>query len=183
MAATHHVGLLVAYLGALLAWLVLRSWNGPLWPQQPDPQFASPWREVAWALVAVVAVLGIGMLYSRGWLLPATSRYRPALDAINQVLIYSPIPLLLAVRRHGLETAWVPTQRILTRVGAGLVLALFALLLYSLVRAGVRAWPELVLQTYHPRHISYLVQVLFEDVGIAVLFVRFTRHSASARPC
>jgi hypothetical protein len=35
------------------------------------------------------------MLYARGWLLPATTRYRPGLDAINQLLIYSPFPLLL----------------------------------------------------------------------------------------
>lgn len=170
---THHVGLLVAYLGALLAWLALRLWGGRLWRQQPDPVFASPWREVGWVLVAVAAVLSIGILYSHGWLLPATSRHRPALDAINQVLIYSPIPLLLVVRRHGLETAWLPTQRILLRVGVGVALACFALLLYALVRADVRAWPELVLQTYQPRHISFLVQVLLEDVAIAVAFVRF----------
>jgi len=181
MTVTHHVGLLVAYLGALLAWLALRSWNDLLWRQQPDPVFASPWREVVWALVAVAAVLGIGILYSQGWLLPATSRHRPALDAVNQVLIYSPIPLLLLVRRQGPETAWLPTRRILSRVGVGLVLALLALLLYALVRTGVQAWPELVLQTYQPRHISYLVQVLLEDFGIAVAFVRF-RAALGLRP-
>ena len=170
---THHVGLLVAYLGALLAWLGFRSWAPQLWRPGPDPVFGSPWREVAWALVAPATVIGIGMLYSRGWLLPATSRHRPALDALNQLLIYSPVPLLLVVRRQGLETAWLPTRRILSRVGAGLVLAFFALFLYALVRTGLQAWPDLVVHTYQPRHISYLVQVLLEDVGIAVLFVRF----------
>jgi hypothetical protein len=173
MTVTHHVGLFVAYLGALLAWLVLRSWSGQLWRPGPDPVFASPRREVAWALVAVAAVIGIGILYANGWLLPATSRHRPMVDAVNQLLIYSPVPLLLVLRRQGLETAWVPTQRIVARVGVGVVLALLALFLYALVRTDLLAWPELVAQTYQPRHVSYLVQVLLEDISIAVLFVRF----------
>lgn len=173
MTVTHHVGLFVAYLGALLGWLVLRSWSGRLWRPVPDPVFVSPWREVAWALVAVAAVIGIGILYSNGWLLPATSRHRPALDAVNQLLIYSPIPVLLVLRRQGPETAWVPTRRILSRVVVGLVLAFLALFLYALVRPGRQAWPELVIQTYQPGHVSYLVQVLLEDISIAVLFVRF----------
>jgi len=173
MTVTPHLGLLVAYLGALLAWLVLRSWAGQLWRPLPDPVFVSPWREVAWALVAVAAIIGIGILYSNGWLLPATSRHRPALDAVNQLLIYCPVFLLLVLRRHGLDTAWLPTQRILSRVGVGVGLGLLALLLYALVRTGLQAWPELVAQTYQPRHVSYLVQVLLEDVSVAVLFVRF----------
>ncbi|HEY9468287.1 MAG TPA: hypothetical protein VIQ76_01595 [Propionibacteriaceae bacterium] len=173
MTVTHHVGLLVAYLGALLAWLVLRSRTGQLWRPLPDPVFVSPWREVAWALLAVAAVIGIGILYSNGWLLPATSRHRPALDAVNQLLIYCPVLLLLALRRQGLDTAWVPTQRVLSRVGVGVVLAVLGLLLYALVRTGLEAWPELVAHTYQPGHVSYLVQVLLEDVSIAVLFVRF----------
>ena len=173
MTVTHHVGLLVAYLGALLAWLVFRSRTGQLWRPLPDPVFVSPWREVAWALLAVAAVTGIGILYSNGWLLPATSRHRPALDAVNQLLIYCPILLLLVLRRQGLDTAWVPTQHVLSRVGVGVVLAILGLLLYALVRTGLEAWPELVAHTYQPRHVSYLVQVLLEDVGIAVLFVRF----------
>lgn len=173
MSATHHAGLLIAYLGALLAWLAIRSRAGGLWPPQPEPRFTVPWHEAAWALAAGAAVLGIGVLYANGWLLPATSHQRPALDAVNQLLIYSPMLLLLVLRRQPLETAWVPTQRILVRVGIGLVLALFALLLYAACRTGVQAWPELVAQSYRPRNISYLVQVLLEDVGIAVLFVRF----------
>jgi hypothetical protein len=169
---THHIGLFVAYLGALLAWLVVRRWSGQLWRDLPDPVFASPWREVGWSLVAVAAVIGVGLLYSKGWLLPATSRHRPALDAVNQLLIYSPVALLLVLRRQGLETAWLPNRRVVSRVGIGLALAVLALLLYALVRTGLQAWPDLVTHTYQPRHISYLVQVLLEDVSIAVLFVR-----------
>ena len=118
------------------------------------------------------AVVGVGLLYSKGWLLPGTSRHRPALDAVNQLLIYSPVALLLVLRRQGLETAWLPTRRVVSRVGIGLALAFLALLLYASVRTGLQAWPDLVAHTYQPRHISYLVQVLLEDVSIAVLFVR-----------
>jgi hypothetical protein len=131
MTVTHHLGLLVAYLGALLAWLPVRSRTGQLWRPLPDPVFVSPWREVAWALLAVAAVIGIGILYSHGWLLPATSRRRPALDAVNQLLIYCPVLLLLVLRRQGLDTAWMRTQRVPARVGVGVGLAPLGLLLYA----------------------------------------------------
>ncbi|HEY6179450.1 MAG TPA: CPBP family glutamic-type intramembrane protease, partial [Kofleriaceae bacterium] len=133
---------------------------------------APSWRELAGALAAAVAVVAIGMLYTHGWLLPATSTRRPALDAVNQLLIYAPFLLLLVLRGQRLETAWLPTRGVASRVAIGLALALLALLTYAAVRPGLGAWPRLVTEVYAPDHISYLVQVLLEDISLAIVFVR-----------
>ena len=51
-------------------------------------------------MAAVLVVLVIGQLYVRGWLLPRAEGFPGViLDACNQVLIFSPLLLLLAWRR------------------------------------------------------------------------------------
>jgi hypothetical protein len=172
MSTSHYAALLLSYAVALLAMSAIARRAPQLWPAPEAAGFAHPWRELAWALVAVAAVLVIGMLYSRGWLLPATAKHRPALDAVNQVVIYAPLLLLLAWRGHGLDTAWLPRHGVLARVAIGLGLAWLALFAYALARPGPGAWPRLVAEVYAPSHISHLVQVLLEDVSIAILFVR-----------
>ena len=169
---SHHLALFIAYAGGLVAWRLLALRLPSLWPAVPSPNFTKPWLEVAWAFLAVFAVLGIGTLYSQHRLLPATHHHRPALDAVNQVLIYSPFFVLLLVRRQGLSTAWLPTRRIPHRIAIGLAVALLALAIYSVTRIGLAAYPRLLGSVYAPRHISDLVQVLLEDIGIAILFVR-----------
>ena len=143
-----------------------------MWPAVPSPAFTKPWLEVLWAILAGLAVLGIGTLYSQHRLLPATNNHRPALDAVNQVLIYSPFFMLLLVRRQGLSTAWLPTRRIPFRIAIGLAVALLALAIYSLTQFGLGSYPRLLESVYAPSHINHLVQVLLEDIGIAILFVR-----------
>ena len=173
MSMSHYSALLIAYSAALLAALGVMRQVPHLWPVRARHAFDQPWREVAWALAATAGVIGIGMLYSHGWLLPATSQRRPLLDVLNQLLIYAPFPLLLVLRHHGPETAWLPKQSILLRIGLGGGLALLALLIYAIARLGPATWPRLVAQVYAPEHVSYFVQVLLEDISIAVLVVRF----------
>lgn len=172
MSTGHYAALLVSYTVALLAMSRVARRAPSLWPAPEAAPFAHPWRELALALAATVAVVAIGMLYSRGWLLPATSAHRPALDAVNQLVIYAPFLLLLVLRRQGPETAWLPMRGVLRRVAVGLALALLALLSYALARPGLAAWPRLVAAVYAPDHISHLVQVLLEDTSLAILFVR-----------
>jgi hypothetical protein len=172
MSAGHYTALLVSYAVALLAMFGVARRAPRLWPAPTAAAFAHPWRELALAIAAAVAVVAIGMLYTRGWLLPATSKHRPALDAINQLLIYAPFLVLLVVRKHGLATAWLPTRGVAARIAIGLGIAWLALFTYALARPGVAAWPRLVAEVYAPDHISHLVQVLLEDVSLAILFVR-----------
>ena len=169
---THHVGLFVAY-PRCACWHGSSSAGGvgSSGATLPDPVFASPWREVGWSLVAMAAVIGVGLLYSKSWLLPATSRHRPAPGRSESALIYSLVALLLVLRRRGLETAWLPTRRVGSRVGIGLA--------PRIARAASRLGPDWAAglarsgrsHVSTPAHIVP-VQVLLEDVSIAVLFVR-----------
>ncbi|MCI0381319.1 MAG: hypothetical protein L0215_27350 [Gemmataceae bacterium] len=173
MEVSHHVALLIGYGTALAAWLLVARVFPGLWPRQDAVAFAHPWREVGWALLAVLCVIGIGQLYVRNWRLPTSGPWGPLLEAVNQLLIFSPILALPFLRGHGLRTAWIPTNRLWARLPIGLALAALAIAAFTLVRQDSDSWLEVYPRVYQPKNLGYLVQVFCEDVAIAVLFVRF----------
>lgn len=173
MIGSEYLALLAGYSTALAGWLLLARWVPSLWPPPPEVAFKHPWREVGWALLAVLAVLGIGQLYTAKLLFPTGGWSGVPLETLNQLLIFLPLPFLLVVRRQPLSTAWLPTTRVWLRLLAGLGLALLSILVYILFRADSHPWLVVIFRTYDPTNSPHLVQVLLEDLGIAILFVRF----------
>ena len=173
MTISHYHALLIGYTVAMSGWLAIARIFPNLWPRQNAQSFPHPWREVAWALLAMFAVLAIGQLYIRGWLLTASGTLKPLIDGINQILIFSPLFLLLLFRRQSLKTAWLPKDRIWVRLLIGLAIALIAILAFSLALTGSDSWIAILPRVYHAKNISHLIQVLLEDIAIAILFVRF----------
>jgi hypothetical protein len=120
----------------------------------------------------VLGVLAIGQLYVRHWLLPPGGPVAPLIEAANQVLIFSPILAVPLLRRHGLRTAWLPLDRPWARLPVGLVLAALAILAFTLVRPGSDSWLQVYPRVYELANVGIMVQVLCEDIAIAILFVR-----------
>jgi len=171
---SHHYALLISYGVALLGWLAAARALPKLWPRPDPPTFVHPWFEIGLAMAAGVIVLVIGQLYLREWLLPtAPGLLGGVTDACNQTIIFSPLLLLLALRRHPLRTAWLPMDRVWLRILVGTVLALVSILIFTMARSESDHWLAVVRRVYHPQHLSHLVQVFWEDVAIAILFVRF----------
>jgi hypothetical protein len=171
--APHHQALAVGYTVALAGWLAAGRVFRQLWPDRPAPCFRHPWREVGWAILAVAVTVALGQCYLHGYRLAVRGPFAPAVDALDQVLIFSPLLLLPVLRRQGPQTAWLPTTRVWQRLLVGTGLALLAILAFTLWRTGSDHWLTVVSRVYHPRNISLAVQVFCEDVAIAILFVRF----------
>jgi hypothetical protein len=169
---THYCGLLAGYAIAMVGWLVAARLFPALWPRPEAAVFPHPWREVGWALLGVVGVLGIGQLYVRHWLLPTHDLLVPLIEVGNQVLIFSPILAVPLLRHHGLGTVWIRVDRIWARLLVGVVLAALAVLAFALVRLGSDNWLEGYSRVFQPKNVGLLVQVFCEDVAIAILFVR-----------
>jgi hypothetical protein len=151
-----------------------------VWPLREPPRFARPWVEVALALLAVAGVIGVGQLYSRGWLLPSGGALGGVAEAANQLAIFSPMLLLLALRRQPLSTAWLPRERLGARLAIGLVLAVAALVAFALTRSGCDLPWLVVGRVFAARNAPIAVQVLLEDVSIAIVLVRL--GAATRRP-
>jgi hypothetical protein len=171
---SHHYALLISYGAALLGWLAAARALPNLWPKPDAPTFPRPWIEIGFVVAAGVLVLAIGQLYLRGWLLPtAPGLLGVVIDACNQILIFSPLLLLLALRRHPLRTAWLPLDQVWMRILVGTILALISILVFTMTRPESDHWLAIVRRVYHFQNLSHLAQVFLEDVAIAILFVRF----------
>lgn len=163
---------MLAYAAGLLAWLAASRALPAVWPRGSDEVFAHPWREFGFALLGAVGILAVGQLWTRGIRLPEQGAAGPALAAVNQLLIFAPILAVVALRRQPWTSAWLPRPRLGTRLAVGLGVAAVAVTTYALLRDGAGA-PWVVLgRLVAYDHLDELVQVLLEDVTIAILFVR-----------
>jgi len=161
------------YAFALAGWLLLARWRPAWWPPSASPDFARPWRELGWALVATLGVLAVGQLYVRHIRLPETGSWRIVTASLNQVAIFLPMLLLLPLRGQSPSSAWLRTDHVPRRLGAGLLLALIAIAAFGAIHPDADGWPRIVSRVYRPDAIPIAVQVLLEDLSVAILVVRF----------
>ena len=167
---SYSVALAVSYAIAMAAWALLVRAVPHLWPRV-QLSFERPWREVGWAVLAVVAVVLLGQLYVAGIRLRGTAGWRPLTETINQLVIFSPILALPRLRRHEYTTAWIRRDRIWLRLTIGILLSLGAVACFTALHGSV-AWWAAVVRIYRPSSLHIAAQVLFEDIAIAVLVVR-----------
>jgi hypothetical protein len=168
----HYPPLVVAYLVGLGGWLLASRLLPGLWPREQLERFERPWKEFGIALLGTMGILGMGHLWASGVRLPEQGALGPLLSAINQILIFAPILLVLVIRRHPLTLAWLPRARIIKRLLVGIILASLAVTAYSLLREGVDMPWALFGRIWRYEHIDTMVQVFLEDLTIAILFVR-----------
>ena len=173
MIDAHYPPLVAGYAVALVAWLLVSRAKWSPWPAAPAPTFERPWRETAYALLSGVGVILLGQLWVRGIHLPETGGPGPLFAAINQMLIFAPMPILLLLRRDGPVTAWLPPARLGTRFAVGLGVAALAVITYSLLRAGADTPVAIAGRIVQYWHLDEAVQVFMEDLAIAVVLVRF----------
>lgn len=172
METSYYQALFLGYLVAMVGWLAINRMVPSLWPACPYPSFTKPRKEVGWALLACLGIIAIGQLYQAGIRLPRSGPLGPVFDSINHLIIFSPVFLLLYLRKHSLSTAWLNTNGIWLRTIVGFGLALVAILVFTLLKSDGDGWFLLIQRVYHYQNLSHLTQVLCEDVTIAVLFTR-----------
>lgn len=168
----HYPALVAAYLVGLGGWLVVAQFGPKIWPLEAVGDFARPWKEFGIALLGAVGILAVGQVWSLGIRLPEEGALGPVLGAVNQILIFAPLLLVVMLRRQSWATAWLPRGRIAIRLLVGLVLASLAVSAYSFLRVGADAPWTLLGRIWRYEHLDEAVQVLLEDLTIAILFVR-----------
>jgi hypothetical protein len=171
VAMTHSLFLAVGYSVACLLWWAT-SRVVPLWRNPPRPTFAKPWREVLFVLLGVVGTIGLGQLWSAGIKLELPGRSNTFAESLNQIIIFAPIIAVPILRRQGLASMWVQPRALWLRLAVGVALALVALFLFTRLQTGAPSYAETLRSVYAPSKAHLAVQVLLEDLAIAILFVR-----------
>ncbi len=173
ISSSYYQALCSGYAVALLGWWLINLCYPKIWRSFTETRFDHPWRETLWAFLAALATVGIGILYSRHLLLPELGTTKsPLVSALNQVIIFSPFIALLLIRRQPPASAWLPAGNIPLRLGAGVVLALAALLTFYLVRRPPLGLNAVMSGVYQPKNFAFATQVFLEDFALAIFFVR-----------
>ena len=165
----HYPTLVVAYFVGVGGWL-MPALSRPRWPRSRRGAL----RTRGGVGIALVGVLGIRPLVSVVQRDPPArgGRLWAGLGAMNQIFIFAPLLLVVVLRRQSWETAWLPRRRLAVRLLLGLVLASLAVSAYSILRAGAVAPWVLWGRIRRYENVDKMVQVLVEDLTIAILFVR-----------
>lgn len=163
----HYYGLLGGYAAiSAIVWLT-HLWARPAFLAPVPGGTNRPRLELGLLLVAVVGVLAVGQLYTRHLLLDGRN---PLFEALNQILIFSPVLLVLAFRKRPFSSAGLPPARWPAGL-LGIGLALVALGVYLLLRGAPERYGDLVQFVFAPDKAKLAVQVLLEDVAIAALLL------------
>ncbi len=168
---SYYLYLYPAYAFGLLAWHFSQRHRAVV-PDAAEPGSTRPAFEFLLVILAVVGTILIGQVYQADYLLPESGSWRPLTGAINQVLIFAPILALVPFRGQPWTSAWIPAQGRGRSILWGLGIAIAAILLHLGLRGLLSRTGEVLLSVYHPKNFHLMVQVLLEDLAIAIAFVR-----------
>jgi hypothetical protein len=164
-----YLGLLAGYVAAAgVFWVLFFAAPGFVRAHEAV-EIRRPWVELGALALSVAGVIGVGQLYQRGMLLPEQGEL---FQSLNQVLIFAPALLALAVMRPVWAKNYLPLERAVGGLGLGVVLSLLALTAFVAVSRGIAEWPAAAGQVFRVSSISIAVQVLLEDILIAALAAR-----------
>lgn len=155
--------------GLLVLTLPLRA-LGSLWPREAEREPGWPIRRVAMLLVGIIIV---GQMFQAGWLIPSTAG-RVFARMANQALIFSPvfIAAIVAASRgpaYLRRVALIPSDRVWQRLAVGITAAALAFLVHQGVARGWADFGASLRQVTSPELLSHAVQILGEDIAIAML--------------
>ncbi|KQC12374.1 MAG: hypothetical protein APR63_11125 [Desulfuromonas sp. SDB] len=171
----HATPLVIAYLIALGGWLLANRVFPGIWQSKSDEVIAKPRVEFGYALLGVIGILVMGMLWTKGIRIPESGMFASISGALNQILIFMPIILVMVIRRQSWDTAWIPKDRIWIRILVGLILASLAVTTYSILRVGADSPWTIIVRIWRYEHLDKIVQVFLEDLTIAILFIRLAK--------
>jgi len=164
----------VAYLTACASWLALDRLAFAPRRKGEFPRTRHPWLDLAMAILAAAAILALGSAYRNGWLLPSGPGVLRHLSwAANNLIIFSPIAAVLAIRGQGLDTVLVPVDRIGRRLIIGACLGVLAVSVFLILRGAVNQLDDVIVGIVNPDNATNFLPVMLEGVALAFLFVRF----------
>lgn len=159
----------VAFVGLELAH---RRWPAVLPAAAPAPS-GRRWLDVTIALAVAASILLLGQSWTNGslrWQWPGPWSHLAYLLA--QLLIWTPLPLALCLRRQRANTAWTGCDHLGARVLLGVGLSVAAVSAYLATRGALNRWTEILSTAATARAWTHLPPIYLEGVGLAFLFVR-----------
>ncbi|MEO9871687.1 CPBP family glutamic-type intramembrane protease [Ekhidna sp.] len=168
------IPLSLAYLSICGIWFLLNKHHRS-WEIESIETPNRPWLDLMLGLVACIGIMGVGQLYSAGYLIPRTGSFfinKSLIWPLNNVLIFSPLFMLLFVRNHSSKTIFISKEGLLLKLGFGCIASLVGTIIFIGVRGEWNRFSEILLHAVELETLSNFPAIFFENVALAFLFVR-----------
>ncbi len=170
------LGVTLAYSFSFVLWLGIDHLKNGWWPDEELVEPDSKYIDLLVMLGVVVGVLGIGQVYSLGFLIPEpNNQYLASLSwVLNNLIIYSPIFIAIYFRKQSLNTVFLSSKGLIVKVGFGLLAAAGATFVYYLFSGSEKAFLSIFSDVVQLERLNKFLAVFFEGVAVAMLFVRLS---------
>lgn len=161
----------VGYGASLGGWYGITRAFPSLWVEGAEPRFAKPRSELGWALLAAVGVMLLSTAYTLWMPQSLTGLAREGVFWVALLIIWSPVFLVLALRRQGLETCFMSPRGLPVKLAWGIVASLIGVTAYLLVKRQL-AEPGQILEAFRGVRLTPLFQGLLQFFGFGFLLAR-----------
>ncbi|MEP0985324.1 CPBP family glutamic-type intramembrane protease [Ekhidna sp.] len=168
------VPLTLAYLCICGLWFLFNK-LGCSWDIESIESSKKPWLDFGVGLLACISVIGIGQIFSAGFLIPSTES--TILNQVfiwpsNNVLIFSPILLTLFIRKQGLSTIFISFNQLGIKLLFGLIASILGVTIFVGIRGEWSRILEIGSSAIQLKTLSNFPAIFFENVALAFLFIR-----------
>jgi hypothetical protein len=162
-----------AYLSVCGLWLLGERCFHLAAAEGPEPNTQRPYFDLLLAILAGAGIFALGAVYRAGWLLPTDSSALGRIGwTVDNLIIYSPIAGVLALRRQGPRTIFLSPARLPIKIGLGLLFGVIAVSIYCGLRGELEAVDGFIAAAARPRALDNFLPVFLEGVALAFAFVR-----------
>lgn len=173
MTTSFFLSVVGAYAAACGGWIVITRGMPGLWPTDKVVPSRRPNLDMILALLTAVLVLGIGQVYRAGWLLPEPDgSWRWIVYNLNMIIIYSPVFVLLVVRKQSAASIYLSPRGMGVKLLIGVVLGIFSVTVYLLMRGEMSRFNGILSEAVRPQALTHFLAVFLEGAGLAFLFER-----------
>ncbi|MEP5610869.1 MAG: CPBP family glutamic-type intramembrane protease [Cyclobacteriaceae bacterium] len=167
------VPLTIAYGAICGLWFYMNSRTN-WWPLESIKKSDNPWLDFSLSLIAAAGILGIGQLYSAGYLVPSSdgSIINSLTWILNNLIIFSPIAIVLLMRKQKLSTVFISLEKIHLKLAFGALGSIVGIVIFLLLRGELSRLPSLLAAAIQLKSLSYFPAIFLENISLAFLFVR-----------
>lgn len=167
------VPLSLAYLTICGLWFLFNR-SGYSWEIEAIQSSKKPWLDFGLGILAAIGILAIGQLFSAGYLIPRSDSKLLShfIWPANNVIIFSPIAIVLFVRSQSTQTVFMSSKNIGIKLLFGLVSGIMACSIFIVFRGEWSRIGEIFSHSIELNTLSNFPAIFFENIALAFLFVR-----------
>lgn len=167
------VPLVIAYLLPCVIWLYINKKFPQWWYTNVAWESRHKCKDLLYVLLAVLGILMLGHFYRMGYLIPELKGFEGIIWMINNVVIYSPLFVILIIQDQSMRSILISSRQIFSKITYGILASIVSLVVFTSLRDQTNLLLDIIGKALLFESLVNFPAVFFEGVAIAFVFIRF----------